>query len=70
MAPATVMLKLTQEAYWEWRELARVVQDAYDAWSRASMSDSAEAFDEYMDLLDLEERVALEYAELVGRLSG
>jgi hypothetical protein len=54
--------------YWGWREFCLAVQDAYDRWARASSEDAAAAFDEYRRVLDLEERVAVEYAALVQRL--
>lgn len=56
------------EMYWEWREFCLAVQDASDRWARASSEDAAAAFDEYRRVLDLEERVAVEYAALVQRL--
>jgi hypothetical protein len=71
MPAGVVTVKLTQETYLEWREFACAVQDAYDAWSRASRigaANAADAFDEYMRVLDLEERVALEYAYLLRHM--
>jgi hypothetical protein len=71
MPAGVVTAKLTQETFLEWREFARAVQDAYDYWSRASRigaADEADAFEDYMHVLDLEERVALEYAHLLRRM--
>jgi hypothetical protein len=57
-----------REAYWEWREFCVAVQDAYDRWLHAPGSQAAAAFREYRRILDLEERVALEYAAVVQGL--
>ena len=61
---------LRQEAYWEWREFSRAVQEAYDKWSSVAGEAADQAFADYMHLLDLEERVAVEYASLIRRMPG
>jgi hypothetical protein len=57
-----------REMYCEWREFSIAVQDAYDRWADAPGSQAAAAFLEYRRVLDLEERISLEYAALVRRL--
>jgi hypothetical protein len=56
-----------REMYCEWREFCIAVQDAYDRWADAPGSQAAAAFLEYRRVLDLEERVSLEYAAVVRR---
>lgn len=53
-------------AYVEWLQLSVAVQDTYDHWRRGPRCDAAVSFAAYMQALDLEERSALEYAELVA----
>jgi hypothetical protein len=52
-------------AYVEWLQLSVTVQDAYDRW-RHGPRDATVSFAAYMQALDLEERSALEYAEVVA----
>ena len=54
------------DAYVEWIELSIAVQDAYDRWTDGPRREAAASFAEYTKALDLEERSALEYAELVA----
>jgi hypothetical protein len=54
------------DAYVDWLELSIAVQDAYDRWRHGPRSDAAASFAAYTTALDLEERLALEYAELVA----
>ena len=54
------------DAYVEWIELSIAVQDAYDHWTDGPRREAAASFAEYTRALDLEERSALEYAELVA----
>ena len=56
-------------AYVDWLQLSLAVQDAYDRWTRGPRCDAAASFADYTTILDLEERSALEYAELVARPS-
>jgi hypothetical protein len=51
-------------AYVEWFQLSVSVQDAYDRWRRGPR-DAAVSFAAYTQALDLEERSALEYADVV-----
>ena len=53
-------------AYVDWLELSSAVQDAYDRWTDGPRCKAAASFAEYTKALDLEERSALEYAELVA----
>ena len=53
-------------AYVEWLELSIAVQDAYNRWTHGPRCEAAASFAEYTKALDLEERSALEYAELVA----
>ena len=53
-------------AYVEWLQLSVAVEDAYGHWRRGPRRDAAVSFAAYMQALDLEERSALEYAELVA----
>jgi hypothetical protein len=53
------------DAYRDWRELCRSVQDAYERWARAPRSRAAVAFWEYTIALDLEERSSLVYRLLI-----
>ena len=54
------------DAYVEWIELSIAVQDAYGRWTHGPRREAAALFAEYAQALDLEERSALEYAELVA----
>jgi hypothetical protein len=56
------------DAYVDWRELCRAVQDAYERWTRAPRSRAGIAFREYQHALVCEERSSLQYAVLVGCL--
>jgi hypothetical protein len=65
----TTESRRTDEAmitYVEWLQLSVAVQDTYDHWRRGPRCDAAVSFAAYMQTLDLEERSALEYAELVA----
>ena len=53
-------------AYVEWLQHSVAVQDAYDRWRHGPRGKAAASFAAYTGALDLEERSALEYAELVG----
>jgi hypothetical protein len=53
------------DAYVDWRELCRAVQDAYERWARAPRSRTAAAFRDYTIALDAEERSSLEYRLLI-----
>jgi len=53
-------------AYVEWLQLSVAVQDTYAHWRRGPRCDAAVSLAAYMQALDLEERSALEYAELVA----
>jgi hypothetical protein len=64
----TRVLYEVRDIYWEWRQFCVALQDAYDGWAHAPASQAAAAFREYRRILDLEERVALEYAAVVRRL--
>ena len=57
------------EAYVDWREQCAAVQEAYERWSRAPSSQSADAFVNYQVALECEEWSSAEYAALLGRLS-
>ena len=54
------------DAYVEWIELSIAVQGAYDRWTHGPRREAAASFAAYTRALDLEERSALEYAELVA----
>ena len=54
------------DAYVEWLEFSLAVQDAYHRWTNGPRSRAAALFADYAKALDLEERSALEYAELVA----
>lgn len=53
-------------AYVEWLQLSVAVQDTNDHWRRRPRCDAAVSFAAYTQPLELEERSALEYAELVA----
>jgi hypothetical protein len=53
-------------AYVEWVQLSAAVRDAYVDWRHGPRGDAAVSFAAYTHGLDLEERSALEYAELGG----
>ena len=53
------------DAYVEWIELSIAVQAAYNRWTHGPRREAAVSFEAYTRALDLEERSALEYAELV-----
>jgi hypothetical protein len=55
-----------RDAYVEWLELSIAVQDAYVRWRHRPRREAAVSFAAYTSALDLEERSALEYAELVA----
>jgi hypothetical protein len=55
-----------RDAYVEGLELAIAVQDAYVRWRHGPRREAAVSFAAYTSALDLEERSALEYAELVA----
>ena len=56
------------EAYVEWREASRLVNDAYRSWQSNSGCRSVGAFWRYRAALDQEEGAAEAYARLVRRV--
>ena len=54
------------DAYVEWLELSIAVQDSYDRWANGPCCKAAASFAEYTMALELEERSAFEYADLVA----
>jgi predicted aminopeptidase len=55
------------DAYADWREECLAVQDAYDRWMNAPISDARWAFVAYRAALDREERASETYADLAVR---
>jgi hypothetical protein len=57
------------DAYIDWREECVAVWDAYQRWANAPPIDAPSAFAAYSAALDLEERAAEIYADLMGRIA-
>jgi hypothetical protein len=53
-------------AYVEWLQLSAAVQDACDRWRRGDRGDATVSFAAYTQVLDREERSALESGEFVA----
>ncbi len=57
------------DAYEEWVEACERVHGCYTRWRAAKRVDAARAFALYSEMLDVEERAAERYRDLVSRLS-
>jgi len=54
--------------YLDWRAESDAVRDAYGAWSRASVGESALPFAAYGAALDREQHAAALYGSVIGRV--
>jgi hypothetical protein len=57
---------LAMEAYLRWRVGCSCVDDAYASWAHGPRDEATAAYRRYRAALNEEERLSLEYAELVG----
>jgi hypothetical protein len=56
------------ERYLDWRAESDAVREAYGAWSRASVGETALPFAAYGAALDREQRAAALYGSVIGRV--